>query len=273
LDLPVVSVVGEIYVRLDPFANDFVVEKLEKRGLKAVIATFTEWMEYTTYTEMQRIQENRAIPGDKMAAARFTYSLQIGIVNRLYDEMVEALGWGPRTTVDEAIAAAEPYVHKELMGEAVLTLGGPTHEHEHEHIDGVVSVGPHECMPNKVAESQFAHVGEERGLISLTLPLNGDPTDPEVIDRFAFEVKERHARKRAASDGKRHAPSRVPSSVGRLVQNLQSRALIEALRVCKAITHGRRRFFGDTRPLAPVVPVCDAPDTDAAACACEQQGA
>jgi len=274
-DLPVVSVVGEIYVRLDPFANDFVIDKLEKRGLKAVMANFTEWMEYTTYTEMQRIQENRAIPGDRMAAARFTYSLQIGIVNRLYGEMVEALGWAPRTTVDESIAAAGPYVNKELMGEAVLTLGGPTHEHEHDLIDGVVSVGPHECMPNKVAESQFAHVGEERGLISLTLPLNGDPTDPEVLDRFAFEVKERHARKRAAQRGKRPAPSRIPSSLGTFVQNLQSRAIIEALRVCNAISHGRRRFFGDAAR-APLAPVLDGVEDDAGAddaCACDRQRA
>ena len=241
-DLPVVSVVGEIYVRLDPFANDFIVEKLEKRGLKAVVAPLAEWLEYTTFTEMQRVRENRAIPGDDLAAAKFTYSLEVGIVNRLYNEMAKILGWGPRTTVEASLEAAEGYVSAELMGEAPLTLGGPTHEHEHDHIDGVVSVGPHECMPNKVAESQFAHVGEEKGLLSLTLPLNGDPIDPEVIDRFAFEVIERHARKRAAEDGKRRVPSRIPSSVGTFVQSVQSRALIEALRAFTLVSRwGRAR--------------------------------
>ena len=29
------------------------------------------------------------------------------------------------------------------------------------------------------------------GLISLTLPLNGDPIDPEVLDNFAFEIRSR----------------------------------------------------------------------------------
>ena len=52
--------------------------------------------------------------------------------------------------------------------------------------DAVVSVGPLECMPNKIAESQFHHVSEREGLLSLTLSLNGDPVDPEILDAFAF---------------------------------------------------------------------------------------
>ena len=32
LELPTVLVVGEIYVRCDPFANDFIIDKLERRG-------------------------------------------------------------------------------------------------------------------------------------------------------------------------------------------------------------------------------------------------
>jgi hypothetical protein len=67
-------------------------------------------------------------------------------------------------------------------------------------IDGVVSVGPLECMPNKICEAQFFHVAEKEGLPSLTLSLNGDPVDPEVVDNFAFEV---HQRFRA---GRRPAP-------------------------------------------------------------------
>ncbi|MBW1881594.1 MAG: hypothetical protein JRJ84_24820, partial [Deltaproteobacteria bacterium] len=94
-----------------------------------------------------------------------------------------------------AIFAAGPYVREELEGEAVLTVGGPVHEWQEGHIDGLVSVGPLECMPNKVAEAQLFHAHEREGLLSLTLPLNGDPVDSELLDNFAYEV---HARFRAA---------------------------------------------------------------------------
>ncbi len=63
-------------------------------------------------------------------------------------------------------------------------------------IDGVVSVGPHECMPNKIAESQYFHVAEREGLASLTVPVNGDAVDPEILDSFAFEVRARFEARR-----------------------------------------------------------------------------
>jgi hypothetical protein len=65
-------------------------------------------------------------------------------------------------------------------------------------VDGVLSVGPLECMPNKLAESQLVHVGEREQLLSLTLSLNGDPVDPESLDAFALEVHARHRARRPA---------------------------------------------------------------------------
>ena len=38
--------------------------------------------------------------------------------------------------------------------------------------------------------------GELEGLPSLTLSLNGDPVDPEVLDNFAYEVRERYQEQR-----------------------------------------------------------------------------
>jgi hypothetical protein len=46
-------------------------------------------------------------------------------------------------------------------------------------------------MPNKLVEAQLVHAGQREGLVSLTLSLNGDPIDPEVLDEFAYEVKQR----------------------------------------------------------------------------------
>ncbi|MCA9676635.1 MAG: CoA activase [Myxococcales bacterium] len=175
IDLPTVSVVGEIYVRLDPFANDFVVEKLEARGLKAAMAPFNEWLEYMNHLRLQRLDEGRGLPTDRRFHGRVVQALQARLTDRLYRVMADALGWAPRTTVADTVRAAAPYVSAELFGEAVLTVGGPVHEYLHGAIDGVVAVGPHECMPNKIAEAQLAHVTEDHGLIALTLPVNGSP--------------------------------------------------------------------------------------------------
>jgi hypothetical protein len=63
----------------------------------------------------------------------------------------------------------------------VLTVGTALHEWQHGRIDAVVNVGPLECMPSKIAEAQLFLAAEREGLLSLSLPLNGDPIDPEVI--------------------------------------------------------------------------------------------
>jgi predicted CoA-substrate-specific enzyme activase len=190
-ELPTVSVVGEIYVRCDAFANDFIIRKLEKRGIRCYFAPFTEWLEYTDYLNLK---DNKDL-GD-----HFSSLVQRRIQARAYNVFAEQLGWPERTTVAQSLAAAEPYVRKELTGEAVLTVGGPVHEWRHGEIDGVVSVGPLECMPNKISEAQFFHVAEQEGLPSLSLPLNGDPIDPEVLDNFAFEIHSRFRRKQAEAN-------------------------------------------------------------------------
>jgi hypothetical protein len=71
----------------------------------------------------------------------------------------------------------------------VLAVGLPIVQWRRGEIDGAVCVGPLECMPDKLAEAQLVHARE--ALLSMTLSLNGDPVDPEILDGFAYEVKER----------------------------------------------------------------------------------
>ena len=197
-EIPRVSMVGEIYVRLDPFANDYLVEKLEERGIGVLLAPFNEWLEYMTAYKKQRLREGTPREGDSRMGAAVTSVIETGIIDRLFSLFAADLDWGRRTRVGETLKAVRPYMSPELVGEAVLTLGGPIHEYDHGLIDGVISVGPLECMPNKISEAQFCHVAEDKNLISLTISTNGDPIDAETLDRFAFEIKERFAKREKA---------------------------------------------------------------------------
>jgi predicted CoA-substrate-specific enzyme activase len=183
--LPTVLVVGELYVRCDPFSNNFVIPKLERRGIRCRFAAFNEWLEYTDYQDAAK----RTIP------EYVSSFLQAAIQHLVFRTAGDLLGWHRRTTIQDSLSAAAPYIREQLSGEAALTLGAPLHEWREGHIDGVVSVGPLECMPNKVCEAQFFHVAERDGLLSLTLNLNGDPIDPEILDNFAYEVRARWRRR------------------------------------------------------------------------------
>ena len=192
--MPTVLVVGEIYVRCVSFANDFVIEKLEQRGIRCRFAPFNEWLEYTSWLNLQT--------GDQRGlSANIQDRVQRHVLDTLYNDAASLMGWPPRTTVQESVGAAEGYLRQDLHGEAVLTIGGPLHEHRQGVIDGVVSVGPLECMPNKISEAQFFHGAEQEGLLSLTFSLNGDPMDPEVLDNFAFEVHSRFRQRQRSAEG------------------------------------------------------------------------
>ena len=189
-ELPTVLVVGEIYVRCEPFANGFLIEKLEQRGLRAKLAPFHEWLEYSDLVTRRDEQDIRL-------ADRLSSQVQQRIQHTLYRCAAGPLGWAAAPSVRATLETVEPYLNTKLMGEAVLTVGGPLEEWRHGQIDAVVSVGPLECMPNKIAEAQFFHVSEQEGLPTLTLPVNGDPVDDAVLDNFAFMVRARPRSNRA----------------------------------------------------------------------------
>jgi len=183
-EVPNVLVVGEIYVRLDPFANDFVAEALERRGIRARLEPAAEFIQYSDYLAFKNGQKRG--PLDRLESA-----IRNRVVHLCHAAAGAVLGWPGHAEIPETLAAAASYMREELEVESVLTLGVPLHAWRKGEIDAVISVGPLECMPNKIAEAQFHHVSEREGLLSLSLSLNGDPIDPEVLDGFAFEVHQR----------------------------------------------------------------------------------
>lgn len=193
-DVPTVAVVGEIYVRLDPFANDFIIDKLEQRGIRVRCAPFVEWLEYTSYLAEERVLQKRLRPDDNPMTIGISGLVQRTTFEVLYGICAQALEWGPRLRIPDTLESADPYIHTALTGEACLTVGGPVTEFRHQLIQGVVIVGPHECMPCKIAEAQYGKVIEEMNLPYLSVALNGDPLDTEALDRFAYDIHEAYSR-------------------------------------------------------------------------------
>jgi hypothetical protein len=186
---PTVLVVGEIYVRTVPFANDFIIRKLQERGFRVRLAPAFEWLEYVDYL-------NAHSPAGEKLSNRLTRFVQALIRKQTCAAMHQALPPSCHTPIADALEVAAPFLRVELEGEAVVTLGAAIHEWEAQQIDGAVCVGPLECMPNKIAEAQFFHVAEQKGLPVLTVHLIGDPINPEILDNFAFEVHTRYNQKR-----------------------------------------------------------------------------
>lgn len=207
-DLPRVLLTGEIYVRLDPFANGQAARALAARGLRVDIEATTEFIQYSEHTS--RLQGGKSGP-----AAQVERWVRERILS-LAEGILEAeLGWPRRGALPRVLEASAPYLREALEGEAVLTLGAPILGWRRSEIDAAVLVGPLECMPAKLADAQFVHVAEREGLLTLSLSLNGEPPDPEALDAFAFEVHRRHQHRR-------HRRARRPAPADGLLRTASS---------------------------------------------------
>jgi predicted nucleotide-binding protein (sugar kinase/HSP70/actin superfamily) len=182
--LPVVEIAGEIYVRAVPFANNFLAEKLEARGLQVRLAPGYEWIAYCSFVRHRR-------PGRNRLSDAFSARLQHRIQTVALKAMGRHFGWPQAPSIEEILKTAQPYIDDALEGEAVVTLGGALEGWRRRQLDAVVNVGPLECMPTKLAQAQFHHLAERHGLQSLTLSFNGDPLSADVLDNFAYEVHSR----------------------------------------------------------------------------------
>ena len=191
--VPTVCLTGEIYVRNDPGANDYIIDALESRGVRVLFAHFSEWIEYADIVNREILKTSTGVT-DVVISNFMRF-----IFRAMRRPMAEELDWGERHDVADILTTASTYLRPELVGEEILTIGTPLHAFKRGEIQGVVSVGPLECMPSKIAESQFYHIAENDGLLSLNLALNGDPIPASVLDDFCFEVKQRFARQYGTS--------------------------------------------------------------------------
>jgi predicted nucleotide-binding protein (sugar kinase/HSP70/actin superfamily) len=202
-----VLVVGEIYVRNVASSNGFIVEALERRGIRARIAGMTEFIQFSDHVAARL--------GGRTIGDRVDSWVRRRIEVACFGAAARAIGSHVPPPIRDVVRAAAPWVNELLDTETVLTLGASVHAWHAGEIDGVLSVGPLECLPNKLAESQLGHIGEREGLPSLTLSLNGDPVDPEQLDGFALEVQEHfRARRRPPApvdtDDRESAPAAAP---------------------------------------------------------------
>jgi len=182
---PTVLLTGEIYVRLDSFSNNELIKELESLEVKVKLAPFREWVNYVTYLRKKK----QTLVKTSRVRVYLTYWLQRIIEKRLYQIFAQALDWPRDHQTEEILKTAEPYLRKlKPLGEAALTIGLPLLLWQKKEIAGTVVVGPFECMPTRIAETQLTLISQRIGLPTLVLSFNGDPLDKDLLESFVWDL-------------------------------------------------------------------------------------
>ncbi len=173
---PKVALVGEIYVRNDPFTNNRVIDVIESLGGEVLASTIGEWVLFCN-----AVEGFRSWTSDKFRRGKLTTWLERAWfvnVERKYARAVERL-LADREEPDimDVIAAGEKYVPKEFHTETILTIGRAILFITRDKVDAIVNASPMFCMPGTISASIFARVQEEFGIpvISTFYDGSGDP--------------------------------------------------------------------------------------------------
>jgi predicted CoA-substrate-specific enzyme activase len=153
-EIPVVSLVGEIFVRRDEFSRKNIVDYLEAAGFMVRVAPISEYMHYNNMVVNAGLVEHPLTPGERMRI-RFTSRLQEWWEWRI-KSLLSRSGLYPfeLTEVEKTVDGVRHLIDINFRGEAILTVGLALREILAPSC-GVISIGPFGCMPSRVAESML----------------------------------------------------------------------------------------------------------------------
>jgi len=144
---PIIGIVGEIYVRSNPFSNDYLVHQIEKLGGEVWVPSVTEWFFYTNFTNKRRSFSNREYI--KYLILSMIDMLQKKKENKLTNIFAKYLKEPHEPTVEKILDKSQPYLHESFEGEAILSVGKAVDFRE-KGVDGIVNIMPFTCMPGNI---------------------------------------------------------------------------------------------------------------------------
>ena len=191
---PKIGIVGEIYVRSHPFANNNIIAKLEKLGAVCDLASLAEWVYYTNFTRMRKARRNGHLRTE--LKNRTEDYFQHRIEKNLAAPLEARFGSLAEKPIKHVLELARPYVHNSFEGEAILSIG-KTIEYFHEGFGGVINVMPFGCMPSTVVASQSMRISadcDQLPILNLSFDGQAEATLPTRLEAFVEQVRQRQQR-------------------------------------------------------------------------------
>ena len=169
---PLIGIVGEIYVRANPFSNAGLVELIEELGGEVRIAPVGEWLSYTIY---KKLGDTR-MRGEWLAHIKTR--LERLVLRHDEHRLARAFTGGlppwdlEEPPTQEVVSHSEPYISEAYRGEPVLTVGKAI-DYALKGFDGIVNVMPFSCMPGTMVATASSRVKRDYGIPWINLTFDG----------------------------------------------------------------------------------------------------
>jgi len=193
---PIIAIVGEIFMRDNPYCSNFLVDRLEKLGAETVMAPFGEWINYST---IRFIRDSRW-KGDmkNLVKAKLQLFLQKAIEKRITNSLGSIFRLAGEVEVEEMLEHCGEYINKDYDGDPPLAIGSAVLLAEKQ-ISGVVNILPFTCMPGTINCTVSNNLRKEHhGLPWENFAYDGNDNIglDTRFEAFMYQVREYHERQK-----------------------------------------------------------------------------
>jgi predicted CoA-substrate-specific enzyme activase len=192
---PVVGIVGEIYIRSNPFANEHVIDRLEALGATIWMPPISEWLLYINcISKRHALRDGQWRNYLRTALKEWFQTRDEHRMERIFGGLVRN---AHEPGIPETLRLAAPYVHDSFEGETILSLG-KSEDFFRKGVSGIVNVGPFTCMPGTIVTGLLKRFRDEHQhlpVLNLFFDGQGDTSTQNRLEAFMHQVHQ-HREKR-----------------------------------------------------------------------------
>lgn len=187
---PKIGIIGEIYVRSNPFTNNYAVAKLEELGAEVSLPPFEEWLDYIDYIR----EEDYLLKNDYLSylKQKITLVFQEREANKIRRHFKNKIkNFYLESPTAEVVKHGFAYIDPALRGEAVLSLGR-AEEYAHAGFNGILNIIPFGCMPGNIVTALLKRFKDKHGIPVLTMTVDGikNPGEEMRLEAFVRQTQE-----------------------------------------------------------------------------------
>jgi predicted CoA-substrate-specific enzyme activase len=169
---PLVGIVGEIYVRSNPFCNDQLIRYVEANGGEAWLSPMSEWIVYTAWMERYFSKlYDKGIFGKIFAHLSTKYIFST--LHKFEKAALPYLEGRIEPEVDDLLEIGKKYIPLIFEGETILTIARAV-MFRRQGASLVVNCSPFGCMPGNITSSILQRIHEEDGSQFISLFYDGE---------------------------------------------------------------------------------------------------
>lgn len=178
---PLVGIVGEIYVRFDPFSNDNLISVIEECGGEAWLSPFLEWVWYVSWFTRRKSRLSGDILNFLIEEVKSRYYRRVE--EEVYEIAGDILHDRKEPSIEEILKEAWRYFPENFGTESPLTIGRAV-IFKNQGARVVVNVAPFTCMPGNITTAIFNALSDKLNIPVVNMFYDGTKGANEKLRTF-----------------------------------------------------------------------------------------